>query len=227
MTATFNRNEINLLETLILPYGLLNSNTTLATREISRTKSLIDYVTCESLLSSQTLDSVLKSDHLATLTLVGETVKNKTEAIKKSYQKQLDVFQNLKSSRERWNFINEIRYSEKTQTEIPRLTNIFGTVLTNENDIANLRNYKFSALGENFGRKEQYQFCSNVARHSNKFISRYTTTKEIFDMRNNLYVKKPLGTSLIPAWVLKDAREHIAELLCFLFNQFLTEQLFS
>ena len=32
--------------------------------------------------------------------------------------------------------------------------------------------------------------------------------------------------SLIPFWALKDAREHIAEPLCFLLNQFLTEQLF-
>ena len=35
-----------------------------------------------------------------------------------------------------------------------------------------------------------------------------------------------LRPSLIPAWALKDAREHIAEPLCFLFNQFLTEQRF-
>ena len=79
----FNCNERNLLETLILPYGLLNSNKTLATRETSRTKSLIDYVICEKFFSSQTLDSILKSDHLATLTLIGETVENKKEAIKK------------------------------------------------------------------------------------------------------------------------------------------------
>ena len=71
----FNCNERNLLETLILPYGLLNSNKTLATRETSRTKSLIDNVICENFFSSQTLDSILKSDHLATLTLIGETVK--------------------------------------------------------------------------------------------------------------------------------------------------------
>ena len=68
---------------LILPYGILNSNTTLATRETSRTKSLIDYVICEIFLSSQTLDLTLKSDHLATLTLIGETVEKKKEAIKK------------------------------------------------------------------------------------------------------------------------------------------------
>ena len=35
-----------------------------------------------------------------------------------------------------------------------------------------------------------------------------------------------MGLSLIPAWALKDAREHIAEPVCFLFNQFLTEQRF-
>ena len=98
--------------------------------------------------------------------------------------------------------------------------------MTNGNDIANLLNYKFLVLGEYFGKKEQYQFCNNPARHSKKFLFRYTKTKEIFDILNNLNVKKPLGPSLIPSWDLKDAREHIAETLCFLFNQFLTEQRF-
>ena len=138
----------------------------------------------------------------------------------------LDVFQNLKSVRERWNFVNEFRNCEKKEREIPRLKNSFGRVLTNGNDIANLLNYKFSALGEYFGKKEQYHFRINPARHSNNFIFRYTTTKEIFDVLNNLNVKKPLGPSLIPAWALKDAREHIAEPLFFLFKHFLTEQRF-
>ena len=35
-----------------------------------------------------------------------------------------------------------------------------------------------------------------------------------------------MGPSLIQAWGLNDAREHEAEFLCFMFNQFLTEQLF-
>ena len=39
-------------------------------------------------------------------------------------------------------------------------------------------------------------------------------------------LEKPLGPSLIPDWALKDAKEHIAEPLCFLFNLFLTAQLF-
>ena len=66
----------------------------------------------------------------------------------------LDVFQNLKCARKRWNFINEIRNCEKTQTEKPRLKNSFGTVLTNGNDIANILNYKLSALGEYFDLKK-------------------------------------------------------------------------
>ena len=74
-------------------------------------------------------------------------------------------------------------------------------------------------------KKEQYHFCNNAARYSNKSIFRYTTTQEIFDILNNLNVKKPFDPSLNPAWALKDAREHIAEPLCFL-NQFLNEQRF-
>ena len=151
---------------------------------------------------------------------------NKNDLNQEIEKNLLDVFQNLESARERWNFIIEIRNCEKTQTEIPNFRNSFGTVLTNGNAIANLLNYKFSALGEYFGKKEQYQFCINPALHSNKFIFRYTTTKEIFDILNNSNVKKPLGPSLIPAWALKDARVHIAEPLCFLFNQLLTEQVF-
>ena len=84
---------------------------------------------------------------------------NNKNVLKQENEKLLlDVFQNLKSARERWNFINEIKNCEKTQTEIPKLKNSFGTVLTNGNNIANLLNYKFSALGEHFGKKEQYQF---------------------------------------------------------------------
>ena len=84
---------------------------------------------------------------------------NNKNVLKQENEKLLlDVFQNLKSARERWNFINEIKNCEKTQTEIPKLKNSFGTVLTNGNNIANLLNYKFSALGEYFGKREQYQF---------------------------------------------------------------------
>ena len=56
-------------------------------------KSLIDYVICENFSSSQTLDSVLKSDHSATLTSIGETVKkilfDKTKYSKNAFS--LDV----------------------------------------------------------------------------------------------------------------------------------------
>ena len=138
-----------------------------------------------------------------------------------------NMFQNLKIAREIWNFVNEIINSEKTRTAIPRLDKSFGTVLSNAENFANLLNYKISASGKYFVEKEHYQFCKNAARHSNKFIFKYTTSKQIFDILNNLNVKKLLGPSFIPAWALKDANEHIAEFLCFWFNQFLTDQLLS
>ena len=51
---------------------------------------------------------------------------NNKKVLKQENEKHLlDVFQNSKSARERWNFINEIRNCEKTQTEIPRLKNSF------------------------------------------------------------------------------------------------------
>ena len=112
--------------------------------------------------------------------ILQNTVKNLQRyqnVLKQENEKHLlDVFQISKSARERLNSINEIRICEKTQTEKPRLKNSFGTVLTNGNDIANLLNFKFSALGKYFGKNEQYQFCNN-ARHSNKFVFRYTTTR--------------------------------------------------
>ena len=46
-------------------------------------KWLIDYFICEFFSSSQTLDSILKSDNSATLILIVETVKNK-KAIRKN-----------------------------------------------------------------------------------------------------------------------------------------------
>ena len=72
------------------------------------------------------------------------------------------MFRNLKKGGERGNFIKEIRNSEKTQTETPRFKNSFGTVLNNGNNIATLLKYKFLALGDYFGKKEQNQFCNNA-----------------------------------------------------------------
>ena len=100
---------------------------------------------------------------------------NKNFLMQENGKYLLDVFQNLKSAREVWNFVNEIRNSEKTRTAIPRLKKSFGTVLANAEDIANLQSYKISASGKYFVEKKQYHFCKNAAGHSNKFLFRYTT----------------------------------------------------
>ena len=61
---------------------------------------------------------------------------------------QFECFSNLKSERDRWNFINETKNSERTKTEIFSLKNSFGDTVTDQKRIANLLNYRFSKLGE-------------------------------------------------------------------------------
>ena len=42
----------------------------------------------------------------------------------------------------------------------------------------------------------------------------------------SLNTNKPLGPSKIPAWAKKDAKAALAEPLCYLINQFITERKF-
>ena len=49
------------------------------------------------------------------------------------------------------------------------------------------------------------------------------TTKEIKVLKDSLYTCKPLGPSKKPAWAIKDAKAPLAEPLCYLSNQFITE----
>ena len=41
-----------------------------------------------------------------------------------------------------------------------------------------------------------------------------------------MHTSKPLGLSKIAAWAIKDARAALAEQLCYLINQFITERRF-
>ena len=67
-----------------------------------------------------------------------------------SYSKK---FLSLTTEREKWNFINEVRNSVRTKTDISCLRNSFGDLETDQKRIANLLNYRFSKLGDLFGDK--------------------------------------------------------------------------
>ena len=69
---------------------------------------------------------------------------------------QIKNFKNLKTEKDKWNFINEARNAKKT-TSIPSLKNCFGDLITDELQIANLLNYRFYKLG---GFRKLSNLCS-------------------------------------------------------------------
>ena len=89
-------------------------------------------------------------------------------------------------------------------------------------EIANLLNYKISTLGEFIGLQQTNNIPPKTApRKCLKF--RCLTTKERNVLIDSLNTSKPVGPSKIPAWAIKDAKAALAEPLCYLINQFITE----
>ena len=138
---------------------------------------------------------------------------------------QFECFNNLKSERDRRNFINETRNSKRTKTEIFSLKNSFGDTVTDQKRIANLLNNRFSKLGENFGQTRKYmnitsrEIKNNNEKFSLQFISLFDCKKHLKLLNKN----KQLGPSIIPAWALKDCLNLLAEPLCFMINAFIEE----
>ena len=73
----FDQNERNLLETLIIPYGLSSCNTTTPTRIFKKCRSLIDYVISEEFLCCYIAETILKTDHYATMAISPKLIENK------------------------------------------------------------------------------------------------------------------------------------------------------
>ena len=140
----------------------------------------------------------------------------------------LKDFISLNTEKSRWKFIQEVRNNEKQRIVIDTLRNSFGELITNGKDIANLLNFKFSVLGEYFGERKKFDktLFSADTGNANRFFFKFVTCKEVHDLIKCLNVNKPLGPSKIPAWALKDAQSVLAEPLCFLINEFISESSF-
>ena len=113
----------------------------------------------------------------------------------------LKDFISLNTEKSRWKFTQEVRNNEKQRIVIDTLRNSFGELITNGKDIAKFLKFM-------------------------KFFFKYVTSKEVHDLIKCLNVNKPLGPSKIPAWALKDAQSVLAEPLCFLINEFISESSF-
>ena len=131
----------------------------------------------------------------------------------------------LNSEKARWKFIQDLRNKEKTQARIQFFLNSFVDKITKPMEIANILNYRFSTLGELIGLQQTDNIPSEIApRKCFKF--RYITTKESNVLIDSLNTSKPVGPSKIPASAIKDAKAALAEPLCYLINQFITEAKF-
>ena len=128
----------------------------------------------------------------------------------------------LNCEKARWNFIQDLRNKEKTQTRIRSLLNSFGNKITKPMAIANLLNYRFSTLGEFIGLQQTNNSHPKTGPRKS-FTFRYITAKETNVIIDSLNTSKSFGPSKIPAWAIKDAKAALAEPLCYLINHFITE----
>ena len=146
----------------------------------------------------------------------------KNDVIRQKEKQLLSSFMELNSEKARWKFIQDLRNKKKTQARIPSLLNSFGDKITKPMEIANLLNYRFSNLGEFIGLQQTSNIPPKTApRKCFKF--RYMTTEETNVLIDSLITSKPVGHSKIPSWAIKDAKAALAEPLCYLINQFITE----
>ena len=145
----------------------------------------------------------------------------KNDLIRQKEKQLLSSFMELNSEKARWKLIQDLRNKEKTQARIQSLLNSYGDKITKPMEIANL-NYRFSTLGEFIALQQTNHILPKTApRNCCNF--RCITTKETNVLIDSLNTSKPVGPSKIPAWAIKDAKAALAEPLCYLINQFITE----
>ena len=145
-------------------------------------------------------------------------VKLKSDAITKK------MFASTTSEHEKWKIINDIRNSTKSNTYVQRLKNSFGEIVTNNKKMADLMNYRFSRLGDYFGKNQPHNYCKK--NDNNNFYFRFITSQECRTQIMKLSVHNPLGPSSIPAWALRDGCSELVEPLTMIFNSFISQSSF-
>ena len=92
------------------------------------------------------------------------------------------LFNSKKSEREKWSIINDTRNSKKSSKLIPLLKNSLGDFITNNLQMSNLLNYKFSLLGSFYEKNSKIRQSPPTStckiRNNNKFLFRFITSAE-------------------------------------------------
>ena len=93
--------------------------------------------------------------------------------------------------------------------------------MTNNKQKADLMNYIFSRLGDDFGKNLPHKYSKN--NDNNNFYFRFITSQECRTQIMKLSVHKPLGSPLIPAWGLRDGCSELVEPLTMIFISFISQ----
>ena len=133
---------------------------------------------------------------------------------------RIKYFNGLTSGNDKWNFINETRNANRTAT-ISSLKHCLGDLVTDDLQIANLLNYRFSHLSNYLGKNKSYIPQLDSVNKYKEFTFQPKSPFESIKQIKNLKFNKPIGPSKIPAWASKDAMNVTAEPLAFLINAFL------
>ena len=102
--------------------------------------------------------------------------KNKLNVELKSDAITKKMFASTTSEHAKTKIKNDIRNSTKSNTYIQRQKNVFGEIVTNIKEIAQLMNYRFSRLGDYFGKNQPHKHCKN--NDNNNFYFRFITSQE-------------------------------------------------
>ena len=105
-------------------------------------------------------------------------------------EKQLfSSFRELNGEKARWNFIQDLRNEEKTQTRIESLLNSFGNKITKPMEIASVLNLRVSTLREFFGLQQTNNIPPKNALRT-CFEFQYITSKETDVIIDSLHTSK-------------------------------------
>ena len=124
----------------------------------------------------------------------------------------------------KWRFINDTRSTTVSNNNFFGLENSFGEFLFDNQQIVILLNYRFSKLGDYFGKTRPYEKSTRTYNRKT-FSFRFVTSKEVLHHLKPLNTK-PIGPTEIPAWVLKDGKDVLMHPFTYLFNDFLKGEKF-
>ena len=144
-------------------------------------------------------------------------------------QNHQTLFEFLKSTKDFWKFISNIRKPMKC-SDIDKLKSSFGDTITDHCPIAKFLLYKFATLGNsnspNRYRHEEQIESPPIATTPIRFDFLYVTSKELLDTIRQLNGIKPWGPSQIPVRTLRDSALCIHIPLSFIKNNAFKTQMF-